>query len=148
MSASFLQGHPAYSSLNLKLPFGGSHRIPAQLGSTSRVSFLIPLLGSRFQRSHLSATILHSSSVRGGDRGRSPAPLPTMPTAISHTRDGRLIVVFGCQVYDWILLFDREVEHIWRREWNVSKILYLLSRYGPFIDAPINLASKSDPAVV
>ena len=49
------------------------------------------------------------------------------------------------QVHEWLILFDREVEHIWRKDWNVSKVLFILSRYGVFLDIPITLASKSDP---
>ena len=48
----------------------------------------------------------------------------------------------------WIILFDCEVEHIWRREWNIVKILYLSSQYGPLVDVPINLASESGLVVV
>jgi hypothetical protein len=48
------------------------------------------------------------------------------------------------QVYDWLILFDREVEHIWRSDWSVGKILFIVSRYGPFLDMPIVIASESD----
>ena len=47
-------------------------------------------------------------------------------------------------MYDYFVLLDREVEHIWGKEWNVSKILFILSRYGPFFDVPIHFARKSD----
>ena len=48
------------------------------------------------------------------------------------------------QVYDWLTLFDREVEHIWRRKWSIPKILFIVSRYGTFIDMPIFIISESD----
>ena len=49
------------------------------------------------------------------------------------------------QVHDWLILFDREVEHIWRKEWNISKILFIISRYGLFLDMPMMIARKSEP---
>jgi len=48
------------------------------------------------------------------------------------------------QVYDWLTALDREVEHIWQSKWSVSKILFIISRYGTFIDLPIFIASESD----
>ena len=47
------------------------------------------------------------------------------------------------QVYDWFILFDLEVEHVWRSEWGVTKILYIVSRYGPLFDMPITITSQS-----
>lgn len=48
------------------------------------------------------------------------------------------------KVYDWLILFDREVEHIWRKEWNIAKVLFIISRYGLFFDIPVTVACKSD----
>jgi len=48
------------------------------------------------------------------------------------------------QVYDWLTLLDREVEHIWRSKWSIPKILFIVSRYGAFIDMPIYITSESD----
>jgi len=47
------------------------------------------------------------------------------------------------QVYDWLTALDREVEHIWRSKWSIPKILFIISRYGAFIDMPIFIASES-----
>ena len=57
-------------------------------------------------------------------------------------------MILNRQVYDWLVLFDREVEYIWKKEWNVAKMLYIFSRYGPFLDAPIGVVRKSDPALI
>ena len=48
------------------------------------------------------------------------------------------------QVYDWLTLLDREVEHIWRSKWSIPKILFIVSRYGPFIDILVFTTSESD----
>lgn len=39
--------------------------------------------------------------------------------------------------HDWLILLNHEVEHIWREKWGLGKILYCISRYGPFLDMPI-----------
>ena len=48
------------------------------------------------------------------------------------------------QVYDWLTVLDREVEHIWRRKWSIPKALFIISRYGPFVDIPVFTTSESD----
>jgi len=52
------------------------------------------------------------------------------------------------QVYDWLILFDCEVEHIWQRNWGVGKMLFIIARYGPFLYMSITVISKSDPYVI
>lgn len=47
------------------------------------------------------------------------------------------------QVHEWLILFEREVEHIWWKEWNTSKILFIISRHGLFVDIPITIACES-----
>ncbi|KAA1476597.1 hypothetical protein DENSPDRAFT_933153 [Dentipellis sp. KUC8613] len=37
-------------------------------------------------------------------------------------------------LYDHILTFSDEVELIWRSRWTVSKVIFLLNRYTPYID--------------
>ncbi|KAF9449499.1 hypothetical protein P691DRAFT_553135 [Macrolepiota fuliginosa MF-IS2] len=39
-------------------------------------------------------------------------------------------------VLDWFLTLDMEVTHVWNSPWSVMKVLYLVSRYTPFIDIP------------
>jgi len=56
--------------------------------------------------------------------------------------------VAGNQVYDWLILLDREVEHIWRQNWSVGKILFIIARYGPLLDLSTIAASESDPCTV
>jgi len=41
-------------------------------------------------------------------------------------------------------LLDCEVEHIWRSKWSIPNILFIISRYGVFIDMPIFITSESD----
>jgi len=48
------------------------------------------------------------------------------------------------QVYDWLTLLDREVEHIWRSKWSIPKAFFIVSRYGTFINMPIFITSESD----
>ena len=48
------------------------------------------------------------------------------------------------QVHDWLILFDCETEHIWRRKWDIGKVLFIVSRYGAFCDIAISLASEFD----
>ena len=48
------------------------------------------------------------------------------------------------QVYDWLTVLDREVEHIWRSKWNIPKALFIVSRYGAFIDMTAFTTSESD----
>ena len=48
------------------------------------------------------------------------------------------------QVYDWLTLLDREVEHVWRSEWSMPKILFIISRYGTVLDMLILIAGEPD----
>ncbi|KAF9792915.1 hypothetical protein BJ322DRAFT_1031985 [Thelephora terrestris] len=48
-------------------------------------------------------------------------------------------------VYDWLLVFDREVEHVWRRKWSIGKVLYIISRYGTLLDIPMILVLQTAP---
>ncbi|KZS93846.1 hypothetical protein SISNIDRAFT_454291, partial [Sistotremastrum niveocremeum HHB9708] len=50
-------------------------------------------------------------------------------------------------IYDWLLTFDREVEYIWKENWNVGKVLYILNRYVPAIDLTIHLNAFLNPNV-
>jgi len=57
-------------------------------------------------------------------------------------------MVADTQAHDWLILFDREVEHIWRRNLNAGKILFIIARYGPLLDLSTRGASESDPCTV
>ncbi|EAU82338.2 hypothetical protein CC1G_06648 [Coprinopsis cinerea okayama7 len=37
-------------------------------------------------------------------------------------------------VYDYLLTFDLEIEFIWKSRWNAVKVLFLLTRYLPFLE--------------
>jgi len=50
-----------------------------------------------------------------------------------HVVEAMLASAMALQLYDWLLTLPREVEYIWRADWNWSKVLYLLTRYMPFI---------------
>jgi len=54
----------------------------------------------------------------------------------------------GHQVYDWLILLDREVDHVWRSEWSVAKILFIIARYGALLDTPIFITSESGSTLV
>lgn len=49
------------------------------------------------------------------------------------------------QVHEWFILFDREVEHVWRKDWNISKALFIISRYGLLLDMPMTFTCKPGP---
>jgi len=46
------------------------------------------------------------------------------------------------KLYDWLLVLDREVNYIWRASWNYTKVLYLLTRYAPFVSIALLLRSE------
>ncbi|PPR01741.1 hypothetical protein CVT24_001561 [Panaeolus cyanescens] len=37
-------------------------------------------------------------------------------------------------VYDWALTLDLEIAMVWKSNWNLMKVLFLIQRYLPFID--------------
>jgi hypothetical protein len=49
------------------------------------------------------------------------------------------------QVHDWLILIDREVEDVWRSKSSIiTKVIFIVARYGPFLDMPITITSQSD----
>ncbi|KAF8995946.1 hypothetical protein BDQ17DRAFT_1430072 [Cyathus striatus] len=48
-------------------------------------------------------------------------------------------------VYDYLLTFDLEVHFVWKRDWSVIKILFILTRYSIFFDAITGLALQFLP---
>lgn len=46
--------------------------------------------------------------------------------------------------YDWFLTIDQEVEFIWKQEWGMGKILYILNRFIPLLDLLILALSYSE----
>jgi hypothetical protein len=51
------------------------------------------------------------------------------------------------KVYDWLLVLDREVEHVWRRKWSIGKVLYIISRYGTLVAIPLIIVCELDSAL-
>ncbi|KAI0062550.1 hypothetical protein BV25DRAFT_643734 [Artomyces pyxidatus] len=49
------------------------------------------------------------------------------------------VATLALYVYDWIILFGEEVDLIWQARWTLPKVLFLLSRYTPFLDLALNL---------
>ncbi|KXN80908.1 hypothetical protein AN958_06855 [Leucoagaricus sp. SymC.cos] len=43
-------------------------------------------------------------------------------------------------------MLDLEVSQIWKSRWNVTKVLYLLARYLPFMDIPVLLYHQFAPS--
>jgi len=69
------------------------------------------------------------------------------PSVLLHSRYQRRFFShsrIGHQVYDWLILLDREVEHIWRSGWSIPKILFIVARYGAFLDMPILVTGELD----
>ncbi|KAM6499408.1 hypothetical protein JOM56_004916 [Amanita muscaria] len=53
-----------------------------------------------------------------------------------------LIADLSCKallIYDFLLVFSEEVSLIWPSPWTLVKVLYILSRYVPFIDTVISI---------
>ena len=48
------------------------------------------------------------------------------------------------QVYDWLILLDREIEYVWRSKWTIPKALFVISRYGTLLERLIFTAGESD----
>jgi len=48
--------------------------------------------------------------------------------------------MFVLSIYDWLISLDYEVKHIWQSEWNISKILFIITRYGTLLDMPMKVA--------
>ncbi|KAF8981005.1 hypothetical protein BDQ17DRAFT_901305 [Cyathus striatus] len=44
-------------------------------------------------------------------------------------------------VYEYLMTFDLEVYFIWKRNRNILKILFMITRYLPFIAAAFSLTS-------
>jgi len=55
------------------------------------------------------------------------------------------VATVALMLHEWLILFDREVEHIWRKDWNISKILFIISRYGLLLDMPITITMQLAP---
>ncbi|EIN04593.1 hypothetical protein PUNSTDRAFT_138243 [Punctularia strigosozonata HHB-11173 SS5] len=50
-------------------------------------------------------------------------------------------------VTDWLATSLDEIQYIWFTNWGATKILFLLSRYSPFLDTPLNLIYYISPSI-
>ena len=46
------------------------------------------------------------------------------------------------QFYDYCLTFTREVSLVWDARWNYMKVLFLFTRYQPFVDVILYITRK------
>ncbi|KAF9074409.1 hypothetical protein BDP27DRAFT_1317033 [Rhodocollybia butyracea] len=49
--------------------------------------------------------------------------------------------------YDYILSFSQEVAYVWFSNWGWIKVLYLFTRYSPFIDTILAIEEKLNPYI-
>ncbi|EJC99870.1 uncharacterized protein FOMMEDRAFT_31106 [Fomitiporia mediterranea MF3/22] len=57
--------------------------------------------------------------------------LASLVTAVQHNR--------LATAYEYSINLQQEVDLIWCSEWSLTKILFIASRYGPFLDMPVVL---------
>ncbi|KZT21778.1 hypothetical protein NEOLEDRAFT_1138998 [Neolentinus lepideus HHB14362 ss-1] len=50
-------------------------------------------------------------------------------------------------IAEWFFVIGEEVEYVWKAPWTYMKVLYLLSRYTPFLDTPFNLLNYLRPRI-
>ncbi|KAJ7284673.1 hypothetical protein C8J57DRAFT_699445 [Mycena rebaudengoi] len=50
-------------------------------------------------------------------------------------------------VFDYLLAFELEVSLIWGSEWSITKIIFICSRYSPFLDVPLILWYSLGPSL-
>ncbi|KAJ3560684.1 hypothetical protein NP233_g10677 [Leucocoprinus birnbaumii] len=50
-------------------------------------------------------------------------------------------------LYDYVLTLDLEIKLIWGANWNLGKVLYLLTRYLPFFDTAVVLYYQFSPVL-
>ncbi|KAF8907223.1 hypothetical protein CPB85DRAFT_1312162 [Mucidula mucida] len=48
-------------------------------------------------------------------------------------------------LFDYLLTLSEEIEFIWHAKWNIIKILYLLTRYLPFVNIAVAMWSQFTP---
>ncbi|TFK73476.1 hypothetical protein BDN72DRAFT_834598 [Pluteus cervinus] len=75
-------------------------------------------------------------SLRSADFGDSPlAPAFMFDLAIQEYRLG-LLAAYVLQIYDWLLVSDREYEFVYKAPWSTLKGAYLLCRFYPILFYP------------
>ncbi|KAF9035746.1 hypothetical protein BDZ89DRAFT_1062035 [Hymenopellis radicata] len=48
-------------------------------------------------------------------------------------------------VFDYLVTLEQEVDLIWGSEWTITKLLYLITRYSPFVNAVLFLWQQVTP---
>ncbi|OAX33774.1 hypothetical protein K503DRAFT_492751 [Rhizopogon vinicolor AM-OR11-026] len=68
-------------------------------------------------------------------------PAPLLAAAIKDQQVLKYFALIGPTIlaYDWFLTIDSELNHVWHRRWGIIELIYLFSRYMPFVDTPIML---------
>ena len=56
--------------------------------------------------------------------------------------DFRETMKHAYQIYDYILTFSDEINHIWRKRWSSFTIIVLATRYLPFLESVLVLLGK------
>ncbi|KAK7470059.1 hypothetical protein VKT23_001497 [Stygiomarasmius scandens] len=51
------------------------------------------------------------------------------------------------KVFDYLLTLEKEITLIWKSKWGVAKVLYMLSKFPPFIDVPLVLWYSLTPNI-
>ncbi|EDR01625.1 uncharacterized protein LACBIDRAFT_333115 [Laccaria bicolor S238N-H82] len=67
-----------------------------------------------------------SRFLLGGHHSMTAFSLASLISLLYHANMSHL--------YEYLLNLDLEVEHIWSSRWNTIKVLYLLTRYMPFLN--------------
>ncbi|EEB92503.1 hypothetical protein MPER_08975 [Moniliophthora perniciosa FA553] len=52
----------------------------------------------------------------------------------AHNFNNETAAVATLVIYDYIITLPDEIDLIWSARWNLTKVLYLLQRYMPFVD--------------
>ncbi|KAG2744918.1 hypothetical protein P692DRAFT_20743008, partial [Suillus brevipes Sb2] len=52
------------------------------------------------------------------------------------------------QLFDFIITFDSEVHWTWGRGWGIMRIIFIVSRYVPFVGLAMTVYCESSPSFV
>ncbi|PFH47304.1 hypothetical protein AMATHDRAFT_6910 [Amanita thiersii Skay4041] len=79
----------------------------------------------------------------------SSAQFARIIAALQHTRIVNNVHLAAATILalDYFLTFEIEVSLIWGSSWNWTKVLFILTRYLPFIDVPIALYHQFAPGM-
>ncbi|KAF9050638.1 hypothetical protein BDZ89DRAFT_1057090, partial [Hymenopellis radicata] len=63
----------------------------------------------------------------------------TLKERLSVRCPSNIHILDGCPVFDYLLTLEQEVDLIWGSEWTITKLLYLITRYSPFVNVVLFL---------